>query len=273
MSKFVTLHGFSGSGGIKLNFEVVGGTTQPANPTENMIWINTDVEITNYYISATRPTTMIEGSVWITTSTSSSVEFNTIKDDNQIMVYLLGATQMVSGELVSKEIKSYRSAEDGTGGKWIDHVIYLFKNGNQYENITGGWSAPAGGSFQISDVIKIAQSASQGYGTARVQTVKKINISNCSTLRVLVSKLVLSTSAGANTSAATLALLDSSGKIVASKSIFNSATVGTYTNLITELDLSTSGLDGEYHIAVDLTVAAITTNSLTVNISEVVLEA
>lgn len=41
------------SAGDGLNFEVVGGTTQPANPKENTIWINTDVEITRWYFSAT----------------------------------------------------------------------------------------------------------------------------------------------------------------------------------------------------------------------------
>lgn len=41
--------------GASLNFEIVGGTTQPTNPTENMIWINTDTEITSYIFSATKP--------------------------------------------------------------------------------------------------------------------------------------------------------------------------------------------------------------------------
>lgn len=52
MSKFVTLHGFGGgSSGTELNFEIVGGTTQPSNPTENTIWVNTDTPITKYYFS------------------------------------------------------------------------------------------------------------------------------------------------------------------------------------------------------------------------------
>jgi hypothetical protein len=54
MSKFVTLHGFGGgSGGTELNFDIVGGTTEPTNPTENMIWVNTNVEIADYIFSAT----------------------------------------------------------------------------------------------------------------------------------------------------------------------------------------------------------------------------
>ena len=36
-----------------LNFEVVGGTTQPSSPKENTIWINTDQEITGWSINST----------------------------------------------------------------------------------------------------------------------------------------------------------------------------------------------------------------------------
>ena len=35
--------------GRKLNFEIVGGTTEPSNPAENTIWVNTDTEITSWF--------------------------------------------------------------------------------------------------------------------------------------------------------------------------------------------------------------------------------
>lgn len=38
-----------------LNFKVVGGTTEPADPSENMIWVNTDTEITSWYFNADEP--------------------------------------------------------------------------------------------------------------------------------------------------------------------------------------------------------------------------
>lgn len=41
--------------GVELNFEIVGGTTEPENPTENMIWVNTDVEITGWTLSPVLP--------------------------------------------------------------------------------------------------------------------------------------------------------------------------------------------------------------------------
>lgn len=45
----------SGGGGAALNFKVVGGTTQPSNPKENTIWVNTSQEITSLDFGVTAP--------------------------------------------------------------------------------------------------------------------------------------------------------------------------------------------------------------------------
>lgn len=42
-----------------LNFTVVGGTTEPASPTENMIWVNTSYSISNYALAPDDPGTLI----------------------------------------------------------------------------------------------------------------------------------------------------------------------------------------------------------------------
>lgn len=42
-------------GGTSLNYSVVGGTTEPTSPKENMIWVNTETEITSHVFSATEP--------------------------------------------------------------------------------------------------------------------------------------------------------------------------------------------------------------------------
>ena len=53
-------HGGAGGGGfVGLNFEIVGGTTQPSNPKENTIWVNTDQEITNWLFD-NLPGTIVE---------------------------------------------------------------------------------------------------------------------------------------------------------------------------------------------------------------------
>lgn len=118
-----------------LNFEVVGGTSAPANPVANTIWVNTSTAITSYYFSSTQPENMANGAVWFPTRDNSSVAFNALKE-NCIQVYPSKATQMVNGELVDVEAKTYLN------GAWADwYRGELYDNGNQYESITGGWTA------------------------------------------------------------------------------------------------------------------------------------
>lgn len=122
----------SGGGGAALNFRVVGGTTAPTNPAENCIWVNTSTPITRWIFSATEPSPAESGMVWISTGTSSTVEFNALKKNN-ITVYPISAKQFVGGAWVEKTAKSYQS------GAWVEWIRYLYKNGNEYTGITGGW--------------------------------------------------------------------------------------------------------------------------------------
>lgn len=47
-------------GGAGLNFKVVGGTSAPASPKENTIWVNTDDEITGWVFSTKRPIDIVD---------------------------------------------------------------------------------------------------------------------------------------------------------------------------------------------------------------------
>lgn len=111
---------FNQSGGTSLNFKVVKNP-QPANPSENTIWVNTDQKITSWIFSATELQSPSEGSVWFKTGTSSPVAFNALKK-NGIQVYPLSAKQYISGAWVDKTAKSYQ------GGAWLDWItsVYLF---------------------------------------------------------------------------------------------------------------------------------------------------
>lgn len=125
-----------GSGG--LNFKIVGGTSEPSNPKENTIWVNTDQNITSYILSATEPETPEDGIVLITIGTDSAVAFSVTKK-NPVMVYPLSAKQYVSGAWADKETKSYQN------GEWVNWWNgELFKYGNEFDSVTGGWiSTPA----------------------------------------------------------------------------------------------------------------------------------
>lgn len=125
-----------GAGGPNpLNFKVVGGTSAPAEPRENMIWVNTDQKITSYFFSKTQPTGT-EGMVWISTGFSSNVAFNALKK-NCITVYPISASQYVSGAWVEKPAVIYQN------GGWTDWKLYLYNLGDECIDITGGWVARA----------------------------------------------------------------------------------------------------------------------------------
>lgn len=64
----------------KLNFSIVGSTIKPTLPTENMIWVNTNIEIKNTYIGKAAPTSKLTyGDVWISTRDNGKVVFDMYK--------------------------------------------------------------------------------------------------------------------------------------------------------------------------------------------------
>lgn len=112
----------AGGAGGGLNFKVVGGTSAPASPSANTIWVNTSTTISDWVFSATQPTGAA-GRVWILTGDSSNAAFNALKKNN-ITVYPLSAKQYVSGAWVDKTIKCYQNG-------WKDTLteLYIVKDG------------------------------------------------------------------------------------------------------------------------------------------------
>lgn len=123
---------YGNGGGVGLNFKVIGGTTEPSNPRENVIWVNTNQKITSWFFTATEPTNPANGTVWFVTGASSSAEFNALKK-NGIQVYAISAKQYVSGAWYDKTVKLYRD------GKWVGLLAYLYNSGDECNNLTGGW--------------------------------------------------------------------------------------------------------------------------------------
>lgn len=122
-----------GGGGAALNFKVVPGLTQPGTAAENTIWVKTE-RISSWYFSATQPEGLQEWDVWFQTGTESEVEFNALRK-NGLQVYPLSAKQYVGGVLVDKIAKSYQD------GKWVEWIRYFYKAGDEYEDVTGGWTS------------------------------------------------------------------------------------------------------------------------------------
>lgn len=162
-----------GGGGGGLNFKIVGGTAAPNSPKENMIWINTNENITGYIFSATEPEEYAEGMVWISIGTSSPAGFNALKK-NSIMVYPMSAKQYISGAWVDVTAKSYLN------GKWVDWWNgELYEAGNLFVDVTGGWTSDESSNAPVItyNATTMEISAAQSGYNKKVRTVKKIDMS------------------------------------------------------------------------------------------------
>lgn len=152
-----------GGGGTSLNFDVKAYATEElllaATPKENTIGIITTTAITSWIFSATEPESPVEGMVWITTSTSSTIEFNALKK-NAIQVYPVAAKQYVSGAWVDVTAYSYQ------GGEWVAwwDGVTLYDAGDQALVVTGGWERHADMNF--------AGSLNSGYVTFNDDSIK-----------------------------------------------------------------------------------------------------
>lgn len=237
--------GVGGGGG--LNFTVVGGTTAPSNHKENMIWVDTDTEITSWIFGAEEPSPAEGGMVWITVGTSSAVAFNALKK-NGIMVYPISAKQYVGGAWVDKEAKSYQN------GEWVSWVVavYLYNTGDECNAMTGGWSQTSNGGnkpmtlSKDSSYLHITGSWSGNYtSNSTTSTAKTVDVSKYTKLNVLYDFSASSgTFAGAGTPFQDLNI--GLGTSNASLSSYVSATKGT--NQTVTLDISAQ--NGSFYVVI-----------------------
>lgn len=115
MDLFITRRGGGSGSGGSLNFSVVGGTTQPANPAENTIWVNTSVEIGAWYALFNEPESPQNGDVWVKLSASSfDVD---ISGNGTMVVEISNITQYISGAWTQYEAWIYRN------GAWEEIVL------------------------------------------------------------------------------------------------------------------------------------------------------
>lgn len=108
-------------GGSSLNFKVVGGTAQPTG-TENLIWVNTDMAISDWVFDVKAPTSPADGMVWIAEGMSSVAGFNMLKKHG-VWTYPTGCKQYISGAWIDKTARTYQ------GGAWVDWLSYIFQSG------------------------------------------------------------------------------------------------------------------------------------------------
>lgn len=169
-------------GGAPLNFKIVGGTSEPTVPTENTIWVNTDVEITGWIFSADEPETPDAGTVWIETTKKSPVSFNALKK-NGIMVYPIRAKQYVCNTTSEWESKTAKTYQNGAWADWWSGELY--DSGDLFESITGGWESSDGNirwTFESALIKYTSTSTSSNY--AVLYTKNPVDITDFTTLNI-----------------------------------------------------------------------------------------
>lgn len=174
MSIVVPLEGFGGGPG--LNFKVVGGTSQPTNPRENTIWVNTDTSITSYVFSITQPTGSA-GMVWFQIGTSSSVPFNALKK-NTLRVYPTSCKQYVSGSWVAKTAKTYLNS------KWTDWSTYLYDKGSSGWKVASSGSGWSNGTLSYNGALVLTLSSTTT--CLAVTPNESVDLTDFKTLKVVV---------------------------------------------------------------------------------------
>lgn len=241
MSKIVPLEGFGGGGSSPLNFKIVAYATEEelaaAQPKENTIGVVTTTPINGWSFNATEPTELMEGMVWFTTGTSSSVAFNAFKK-NDIQVYPISAKQYVSGVWVDKTAKSYQN------GEWVEWAVYLYNEGDRCVDITGGWEAKAnmklnGGTNKPANVTFNSTNITTKLGSVCIaNTVNKINVTPYSTLNFYVD-------VQANTISDVYGIIANYGDIYkdCAACLINSEQTGLQT-----ISIDISNVEGEYYV-------------------------
>lgn len=173
------------STGVELNFEVIGGTSQPSSPKENTIWVNTSTPITNWMFSSTEPDSAEEGMVWFKVGTKSHVEFNALKK-NAIQIYPMSTKQYINGAWKDAAPMIYH------GSEWAYWKDFLFSNGSQCEEITGGWldkDVLYSGDTGTNSSINADSMSFNGFLPQRV-TANKIDVSDCTRIHITIADAI-----------------------------------------------------------------------------------
>lgn len=171
----------------RLRYRVYGGTTPPASPREYDFYIKTTTPITAFELNSwtnAQPTWFVgNGHVYIVSEVWNTDSINLVKDGNGISLLFLPkwCWQQINGQWYQMEAYFYR-------GGWVKFSDYkdtppwsgtLFYNGDQYTDITGGWT----GADSYSPNLR----ATLYSGTITISTASAVDLSGFSTLKFMGS--------------------------------------------------------------------------------------
>ena len=240
----------------RLRYRVFGGTTPPANPIAYDFYVKTTTPISmyemNYWTNSLPTWTVTNGHVYIVSDTwTENQVINLVKENNRNLLFVpRWCWQYINGTWYQMEAYVYKN------GGWVKFSDYrntppwsgtLFYNGDQYTDVTGGWTG--------ADSYSPNLTATLMSGTITISTANAVDLSRFSTLKFIGS------GNGANSGGAYSAkckIFNESGAEVASLDFQNNNTYA----------MSVAALSGKHYVR--FTASGSLGNNL--NISKVWLE-
>lgn len=241
-----------------LNFRIIGGITQPQNPRENDIWVNTDVLIPGWTLCdiVSKADYSVSGSVAIEYNSSNQNDgFNALKR-NGIYLILQGVYQSDGAGWVDKEAQIYQN------GQWNPISYVLFPADISGFTIAKAGPNPSGSTYDLSiddnGYLKFAVTGPDGSNSAygAVYTKNKIDLTKYKTVRIVASSDYVAGAFGVSSINADGNPPDGGG-VVARKVIGNTPEFTTY-----ELDISS--LSGPYYLYFNQASFTNTTHSISI---------
>ncbi len=175
-----------GGGRDRFRPTVYGGTTAPAKPKEGDFWIYTNTKITrvewNCWVHSFPGWKQNDGDVQIASGGYNESTFVDLTNIRNGLHYFCpnDCYQVEGGKWYRKDAFVYRN------GAWLKFSTFaqqwdgtLFYNGNQYTDITGGWTG--------ADSYSPNLTATLYSGTITISTASAVDLSGFSTLKFMGS--------------------------------------------------------------------------------------
>ena len=118
-----------------LELTIEGGTTQPTNPKDNTIWVNTDVDLGLTYLAPNAPSNPQVGDVWVNTTnkynsngTNASTNLIRVNDNPYLEINVLNISQWDGSAWVTRENSAIYA-----NGAWTTMALWFYNYGTLNE--------------------------------------------------------------------------------------------------------------------------------------------
>ena len=123
----------NGGAGGGLDIKIVGGVTQPSNPKENTVWVNTSTAIKNVTFAPNAPASPVTGDVWVNTTnkynsngTNASTNLIRVNDNPYLEINVLNISQWDGSAWVTRDGSAIYA-----NGAWTNMALYIFNYGSR----------------------------------------------------------------------------------------------------------------------------------------------